>query len=75
MGRLPFLNSHPNNGAFRSDTLLRMKPEKTVEVLLRWHLEHAKAEAPPAPSASHLLEIVRSSEKNRQKCFNRKLNH
>jgi len=51
-----------------------MNPEKTVEVLLRWHLEHAKAEAPPAPSASHLLEIVRSSEKNRQKCFNRKLN-
>ena len=36
-----------------------MKPEKAVEEFLRWRLEQARAEAPPAPSASHLLELAR----------------
>jgi hypothetical protein len=30
-----------------------------VEQLLRWRLARAEAEAPPAPSAAHLLELAR----------------
>src|ERR1700733_12373404 len=36
-----------------------MKPEKTVEELLRWRLEQARAEAPAPPIASQLLELAR----------------
>jgi hypothetical protein len=36
-----------------------MKPEKTVEELLRWRLEQARMDAPSAPSVSQLLELAR----------------
>lgn len=53
--------------------VLRMKPQKTVEEFLRWRLEQARAEAPPAPCASHLLALARPSGKNGQKSFIRRL--
>ena len=36
-----------------------MKREIDIEQLLRWRLERAEARAPIAPSAAHLLDIVR----------------
>jgi hypothetical protein len=36
-----------------------MKPEKNVGELLRWRLEQARREAPPAPSVAQLLELAR----------------
>ena len=36
-----------------------MKKEIPIEELLRWRLEQAEAEAPPAPRAARLLEAVR----------------
>ena len=36
-----------------------MKAEIPIEQLLRWRLSHAEAEAPPAPRATRLLELVR----------------
>jgi hypothetical protein len=36
-----------------------MKSELAVEQLLRWRLARAEAEAPPAPRATHLLELAR----------------
>jgi hypothetical protein len=36
-----------------------MKSELNVQQLLRWRLARAEAEAPPAPCASHLLELAR----------------
>ena len=36
-----------------------MKTEIPLEQLLRWRLERAEAEAPPAPRAAHLLELAR----------------
>jgi len=32
-----------------------MKPKKTMKELVRWRLEQARKEAPPAPRASQLL--------------------
>jgi len=36
-----------------------MKTEIPIEQLLRWRLAQAEAEAPPAPPATHLLELAR----------------
>ena len=36
-----------------------MKSKITIEELVRWRLEHAKAEAPVAPRATRLLELAR----------------
>jgi hypothetical protein len=36
-----------------------MKTEIPIEQLLRWRLERAEAEAPPAPRAARLLELAR----------------
>jgi hypothetical protein len=36
-----------------------MKPEISLEQLLRWRLARAEAEAPPPPSAAQLLELAR----------------
>jgi hypothetical protein len=50
-----------------------MKTETTVEKMLRWRLEQAGAEAPPAPRASRLLALARpwwetAPERARQLC-------
>jgi hypothetical protein len=36
-----------------------MKPEFSVEQLLRWRLARAEAQAPRAPSGAHLLKLAR----------------
>src|SRR3979409_1189700 len=36
-----------------------MKTKISIEQLLRWRLERAEAEAPPAPRAARLLELTR----------------
>jgi hypothetical protein len=56
---LAFINSSPHARPFPSDTVLRMKTEKVVGELLRWRLDLARAEAPPAPSAAHILELTK----------------